>query len=39
VTDKTRRDERGILIDLVRFYVIDEIAAQELRERWAKPTP
>jgi hypothetical protein len=31
------RDERGIAIDLVRFYFMDEMAAQEFRERWATP--
>jgi hypothetical protein len=34
LTDKTRTDDRGIPIDLVRFYFMDEIAAQEFRERW-----
>jgi hypothetical protein len=31
------RDERGIAIDLVRFYFMDEMAAQKFRERWATP--
>jgi hypothetical protein len=29
------RDDRGIAIDRVRFYFIDEIAAHQFRERWA----
>jgi hypothetical protein len=28
------RDERGIRIDAVRFYFLDEIAAKQFRERW-----
>jgi hypothetical protein len=31
------RDDRGIPIDVVRFYFMDEIAAQKFRERWAEP--
>ena len=26
----------GIPMDLVRFYFMDEIAAKQFRERWAK---
>ena len=39
VADKSQRDAQGIPIDLVRFYFIDEISAQEFRERWAEPQP
>jgi hypothetical protein len=30
------RDARGIRIDAVRFYFMDEIAAQQFRERWGR---
>jgi hypothetical protein len=36
IIDENRRDERGIPIDLVRFYFMDEIAAQQFREQWTK---
>jgi hypothetical protein len=36
VTDKSPRDAQGIPIDLVRFYFMDEIAAQQFREQWAE---
>jgi hypothetical protein len=32
------RNERGIAIDAVRFYFMDEIAAQQFQERWARAT-
>lgn len=35
VTDRSRRDARGIPMDFARFYFMDEIAAQQFRERWA----
>jgi hypothetical protein len=35
VIDEHQRDERGIPIDFVRFYFIDEIAAQQFRQHWA----
>lgn len=31
--DKTRRDDRGIPMNVARFYFMDEIAAQQFRER------
>jgi hypothetical protein len=30
------RDDWGIKIDVVRFYFMDEVAAQQFRERWRK---
>jgi hypothetical protein len=35
VMDKSRRDSQGIPMNFARFYFMDEIAAQEFRERWA----
>jgi hypothetical protein len=34
VTDKSRRDDSGIPMNFARFYFMDEIAAQQFRERW-----
>ena len=38
ITDRDRHDTRGIPMDLVRFYFMDEIAAQQFRERWVTLT-
>jgi hypothetical protein len=33
----SEKDDRGIAIDLVRFYFMDEMAAQQFRDHWTKP--